>query len=119
MQIKNKLFYNWNLVRFIPEDALNGEKGDYRILSVVDDEDRELMIFLGKDDSNSHYEVRIYKGKPSDRYIPNEYDEVTSYEENDEYETFTFNKFEDALRFTDLIPYFHKELLNRQVRKTD
>ena len=90
-------------------------------LSVTDGNKFEFMIFLGKDDSNSCYEVRVYKSEPGDKYVPNEHDKVSRYEENDEYATFFFEEYEDAHRFTDMVgyllpntkKYLFKRFLNR------
>lgn len=88
MQMEKKLFCHWDLVRFVSEEHLKKEDGTFLTLSVTHGDKLELMIFLGKDDSNSDYEVRVYKSEPTDKYIPNENDNVKKYEENDEYATF-------------------------------
>lgn len=117
MQVKDKLFCHWDLVRFVSEDDLKKDDGTFTTLSVSDGDKLELMIFLGKDDSDSCYEVRVYKKKPDDKYVPNENDKVSRYEENDEYATFFFDKYEDANSFTYLIAYVHPEYKKRPVRK--
>ena len=117
MQVQDKVFCHWDLVRFISEKHLQKDDGTFMTLSVTDGEKLEFMIFLGKDDSNSGYEVRVYKSEPGDKYVPNEYDKVSRYEENDEYATFFFNTYEDAHSFTDSIGYLHPEYKKRPVEK--
>lgn len=117
MQVKNKLFCHWDFVRFVSEEHLKQDNGTFLTLSVTDGGKLELMIFLGKDDSDSGYEVRVYKSEPSDKYVPNNYDNVKRYEENDEYATFFFDEYEQAHNFTDLIGYMHPEYQKRPVKK--
>ena len=117
MQVEKKLFCHWDLVRFVSEEHLQQDDGTLLTLSVAEGEKLELMIFLGKDDSNSGYEVRVYKNEPGDKYIPNEDDKVSRYEENDEYATFFFDEYEDAHRFTYLLGYLHPEYKKRPVKK--
>ncbi len=117
MQVEKKLFCHWDLVRFITTGHLIQEDGTFLTLSITEGDKIELMIFLGKDDSTSDYEVRVYKSKPTDKYIPNEYDEVKRFEENDEYASFFFDEYSYALDFADSIGYMHPEYTTRPVRK--
>ena len=117
MQVKNKLFCHWDLVRFVSEEHLKQDDGTFLTLSVTDGDKLELMIFLSKDDSNSGYEVKVYKSEPSDKYVPNECDNVKRYEENDEYATFFFDKYEQAHSFVDSISYMHPEYKTRPVKE--
>ena len=117
MQVEKKLFCHWDLVRFITEEHLKQEDGTYLTLSVTNGDKVELMIFLGKDEASSDYEVRVYKSKPTDKYVPDKYDEVKRFEENDEYATFFFEKFEQAHHFTDLLGYVHPEYQERPCRE--
>lgn len=114
MQLEVKAFCHWDFVRFINEKSLV-HNGTFVTLSVTDSDRAELMIFLGKADNNSDYEVRVYKSKPTDKYIPNEYDNVKHYEENDEYATFIFENFEYALDFIDTLSYRHTEYKVRPI----
>lgn len=116
MQVERKVFCHWDLVRFIKEEVLKQDDGTFLTLSVTHGEKVELMIFLGKDDSTSDYEVRVYKGKPTDKYVPHKYDEVKRFEENDEYATFFFQEFDQALHFTELLGYVHPEYQGRPCR---
>ena len=109
MQLTKKLFCHWDLVRFVSESHLVGKDGTIFTLSVTEGKDIELMIFLEKDEKSSNYEVRVYKSKPTDIYIENDMDKVLRYEETDEYDTFFFEKFEDAHFFVDMLGYIHKE----------
>ena len=117
MQLTKKLLCHWDLVRFVSEAHLNGKDGTNFTLSVIDGKDIELMIFLEKDKESSNFEVRVYKSKPTDKYIPNDRDEVLRYEENDEYATFFFENFENAHIFVDMLGYVHKEYRVRPIRK--
>lgn len=117
MQVAKKLFCHWDLVRFVTEEDLKEEDGTFLTLSITDGGKFEYMIFLGKDDSNSGYEVRVYKSETSDKYVPNENDNVKRYEENDEYASFFFDEYEKAHEFADWLGYFHPEYKKRPVRK--
>ena len=117
MQVKDKFFCHWDLVRFVSEEHLQNDDGTFSTLSVTDGDKLELMIFLRKDDSNSCYEVKVYKNDPSNQYVKYEYDNINHYEENDEFATFYFNEYKDALNFTKLIPYVHPEYKKRPVKK--
>lgn len=117
MQVKDKLFCDWDLVRFVSEQHLIRDDGTFLTLSVVEGKKLELMIFLGKDDSNSGYEVRVYKSEPSDKYVPHEFDNVKRYEENDEYATFFFDEYEQAHSFVDMLGYVHNEYKTRPFRE--
>lgn len=115
--MEKKVYCHWDLVRFISEKHLKQEDGSFLTLSVTDGVKYELMIFLGKTDSN--YEVRVYKCESNGKYVPHETDRVKSFEENDECATFFFDKFEDAHEFTDMLGYFHQEYKVRPYRKIE
>lgn len=117
MQVKDKIFCHWDLVRFVSEKHLKKDDGTFLTLSVTDGGKLEFMIFLGKDDSNSGYEVRVYKSEASDKYIPNENDNVNRYEENDEYATFGFDKYSAARKFVELLGCMHPEYKKRPVKE--
>lgn len=116
MQEKNKLFCHWDFVRFVSEENLKQNDGTSLTLSVTDGK-LELMIFLGKDDFDSGYEVRVYKNKNSDKYVPNEEDNIKKYEEKDEYDTFFFDEYEEANKFLSMIGYIHPEYKIRPTRQ--
>ena len=116
MQVEKKMFCHFDLVRFVTEENLK-QDGRFLSLSVTDGEKQEFMIFLGKDEETSEYEVRVYKSEPGDKYIPNEMDNVKRFEENDEYATFIFEKYEQANRFADLLGYVHPEYRVRPSRR--
>jgi len=117
MQLEKKIFCHWDFVRFVSESDLQKEDGTFLTLSVSERNEFELMIFLGKDDSNSCYEVRVYKSKPTNTYVPHMYDNVSRYEENDEYATFFFENYEHAHRFIQMVGYRHPEYKKRPIRK--
>ena len=114
MQLDQKVFCHWDIVRFIKEENLL-KNGVFRTLSVTEGNSAELMIFLGKGDNDSDYEVRVYKNTPTDKYVPNECDNVKRYEENDEYATFIFEQFDDAHEFVDTLSYRHNEYRVRPI----
>ena len=77
----------------------------------------ELMIFLGKSDDKSEFEVIIYKSDKADKYIPNKYyDDVKRYEEYEDYISFFFSDFSSAHTFINLLTYMHPEFKKRPVR---
>lgn len=116
MQLERKLYCHWDLCRFVTEEHLIRDGG--YTLSVTDSNKYELMIFLGKADNSSGYEVRVYKARPTDKYVPHEFDnKVRRYEENDEYVTFFFDDYASAHEFTTLVMYMHKEFKTRPVQE--
>ena len=117
MQVQKKIFCHWDMVRFVSEKHLQTDDLTFSTLSVTDGNKLELMIFLGKDDSNSCYEVRVCKNEPGDKYVPNMYDNISRHEENDEYATFFFDKFEDARSFVEMLAYLHPEYKTRPVEE--
>ena len=119
MDLGNKAYCHWDLVRFIREEDLYDDNGSFRTLSVTDGSQYELMLFLGKDDTGKFFEVRVYKTEPSQVYIKNESDKVLFYDENDEYATFQFEDYEDALDFIDTISYRHEEYLTRPMKEIE
>ena len=119
MRIENKVLCHWDMIRFVKEEHLINKDGTQRVLSVSNGEAFEYMIFLGKDDSNTGYEVMVYKSEPTDKYIPRVEDKVNHFEENDEYISFFFNSFEDAHNFVERLPYFHEEYKVRPTRKIE
>lgn len=116
MQLKRKIYCHWDICRFVTEQHLLKDGG--YTLSVTESNKYELMIFLGKSDSGSGYEVRVYKAQPADNYVPHEFDNnVTRYEENDEYVTFFFENFEYAHEFVTISVHMHKEFKTRPVQE--
>ncbi|MBR5227452.1 MAG: hypothetical protein IKV94_02325 [Clostridia bacterium] len=78
----------------------------------------ELMIFLAlNDDKDGKYELRIYKNKSTDRYIPHKSDRIKFHEDNDEYATFLFDGLFDTLFFISNLSKNHKEYRERPWRK--
>ena len=117
MKMENKLYCHWDFVRFIQEKHLEDDTGKRSTLSVTHGDTVELMIFLGKADNDTDYEARIYKAETTDKYVPHENDKVKIYEENDEYATFIFEKFEYAHEFVDYLAAYHPEYIVRPTRK--
>ena len=120
MQLEKKLFCSWGWLRLVSEDYIKQKDRTYLTISLTESEDpnSELMIFLGKDRFNP-YEVRVYKNKPTDKYMPKEQDDVKKYEENDEYATFYFNKYEQAREFVYMLAFVHPEYKVRPSRKIE
>lgn len=119
MKIEKKLYCHWDLIRFVSENHLIQEDGSFLTLSVINDKCTELMIFLGKNDSNNDYEVRVYKNNKNDRYVPHKFDNIKDYSENGEYATFFFKEYEQAHEFVNNLGYIHKEYKIRPTRKIE
>ncbi len=117
MKNVKKVYCNWDLIRFVSEEVLMQEDGTFLTLSVIKDETTELMIFLGKNDSE--YEVMVYKANENDKYVPHEFDNVKSYSENEQYATFFFEEYEQAHEFINNLSYIHKEYKIRPTRKIE
>ena len=117
MKLENKLYCHWDYVRFVAEKHMKDDTGRQVTLSVTKGDTLELMIFLEKADNDTDYEVRVYKAETTDKYVSHEHDRVKSYEENDEYATFIFEKFEYAHEFVDCLSYRHPEYKGRPIRK--
>lgn len=79
----------------------------------------EFMIFLGKSDDNSEFEVRIYKASKYDKYVQNAQDHIKHYEDTEKYISFFFDKLSEACNFIFSIPKLHSEYKKRPLRKTD
>ena len=116
MQLNRKIFCHWDFCRFVTEEHLL-QDGGYT-LSLTDSNKYELMIFLGKADDYSGYEVIVYKAQSTDKYKPHEFDDkVTRYEENDDCVIFFFKNFSDAHEFVTIVMCSHDEFKTRPVRK--
>ena len=116
MQLKRKIYCHWDICRFVTEEHLLKDGG--YTLSVTESNKYEIMIFLGKNDDGSGYEVRVYKAHPTDKYVPHEFDNnVTRYEENEEYVAFFFEDYASANEFITLVIHVHKEFRRRPVRE--
>ena len=95
MQLEKKVFCHWDLVRFVSEKHLKRDDGVFWTLSVTE---------------GNEYE-------PTDKYVENKFDDVSHYEENDEFATFFFDTFEKAHDFVQLKIYMHPEYKHRPVQK--
>lgn len=118
MEPKNLVYCHWDLIRFITEEKMIID-GVFRTLSVTAEDVLELRMYLGKTDDGKFYEVRIYKTNPKQIYIHDVKDQILFYDENDEYATFQFEDFKDALDFLSTISYRHPEYRNRPMRKLE
>lgn len=117
MQLERKVYCHWDLVRFVKEDLLKNDDGTLMTLSVTDGAEHEIMLFLGKDDSSSQFEVRIYRCSANQKYIPHQSDHVLSFVKGKEYDTFFFENFNDAIDFLDTLSYRHEEYQMRPFKK--
>lgn len=116
MQLEKKIYCHWDICRFVTEEHVL-QDGGYT-LSVTESNKYELMIFLGKSDNGCEYEVRVYKAASTDKYVPHEFDDkVKRHQENDEYVTFFFENFKDALEFVTVVIYVHEEFKRRPVEE--
>lgn len=113
MKFVNKMYWNWSVFNFLKETDMLKE--DITI-SVIED-NFELMIFFAI--NNGKYEIKINKVSPTDKYIPNEEDNIKEYTENDEYIIFLFENFEFAHKFIISLPYLHSEYKNRPIKKIE
>ena len=116
MQFEKKFYCYWDMVRLVPEEYLKKPDGSFLTLSVTDGSITEYMVFLGKDEDSSEYEVRIYKSNPNDKYVPSNADNVKRYVENDEFTSFYFDNYHDAHYFTYMFGFIHKEFAVRPIR---
>lgn len=116
MDNKKSILCHWDLVRFIKKEHLVDAMGVNRVLSVCDGKRIELMIFLGKEENGENYEVRVYKAKAKDKYVPKTYDNILSYTECDEYVSFFFDEFHKGISFIEFLPS-HPEYRERPVRE--
>lgn len=117
MEKRKKLYCHHDYVRFVTEEKLIESVGENGVLSVSEGKKFELMIFLGKEENSDQYEVRVYKSRPKNKYIPHPEDKQISYIENDKYASFFFNNFGEGINFITMIPYIHKEYRIRVVRR--
>ena len=76
------------------------------------------MIFIAKEEKGENYEVRVYKAKPEDNYVPHKSDKILKVYETDEYASFIFESFDNAIEFVVFIPVLHTEYHERPVRET-
>ena len=116
MLFKEKFYWTWNRISELTEKMLMRDDGSFLTLSVTSSCLQEIMIFLGKEPGVKEYEVRVYKVKPGFVFAPNAYDEFVRYEENEEFDTFFFEKFEKARDFIDIIPSDYPEYRIRPYR---
>lgn len=119
MENRKKILCHWDIVRFIKEDKFVQECGPDAVISVCEGKRTELMIFLGKEENGENYEVRVYKAKPTDKYVPQPNDNILRYEENDEYASFFFDSFEKGTTFIEFLGPIHQEYHVRPVRVID
>lgn len=116
MDNRKKILCHWDLIRFITEEMFVSAVGTSGVLSACEGKRTELMIFLGKEENGTNYEVRVYKAKPTDKYVSYLADKIVRYEENDEYASFFFSTFSDGASFIELLLMLHDEYRVRPVR---
>lgn len=119
MQLDKKIYCHWDLCRFLSEEHLLEDDCLHTIsvIDIIENNKVELMIFLGKDEQSSDYEVRIYKLRETDKYIKNKRDKSKRCEENDEYVRFFFEEFDLARDFLNMFSILHPEFKMRPLKK--
>jgi len=117
LELRNKLLCRWDLLRLVREDQIRKADGTFFTLSVIDENQMELMIFLDACEDELDYEVRIYKSEPDEKYVPDKDDKVERYEENEEYASFIFLDFLSASEFIQTLSCFHPEFQKRPARE--
>lgn len=116
MKFEKIVYCHWDLVRFVTEENLKSYDSGPMTISVTDSTKKELMIFLGKNDTSDGYEVRVHKCKENGQYVPSDFDRVHEYVAGKDFDTFFFDEYELARDFVDTLPYHHKEYQVRPVR---
>jgi len=99
------------LLREVPESDFNR----FDRISIVDNHQVEQQIFLYKNEDTSEYEVRIYKLKATDTYMPNLSLGFKRYFANDEFASFFFETYYFACLFIAKLAESHPESLIRPV----
>lgn len=101
-----------HLLREVEESALT----QCGRISIVDNHQVEQNIFIYANEDSSEYEVRIYKFKPTDTYMPiNLNITLKRYVANNEFASFFFRKFYSACQFIAKLAEAHPESLIRPV----
>lgn len=116
MQLNNMIYCNSAVFSiFVTEELL--QKKNYSV-SITDYYNLiEYMIFLGKKDDDSCYEVIIYKANQDNIYIPHNLDKIENFEETEEYIIFYFENFEFAHEFIETLFCRHPEYIERPIRE--
>lgn len=105
MKFEKQLICHSAFLQLLTEEDL--DKQD--CISVVDDNQYPLMIFLGKAGNGNEFEVRIYKANPADTYVHlARNSNLSRYESNDEFTTFVFKDFISARHFLITLQDFKK-----------
>ena len=117
MKDRKKIFCELDIVRFLPKDKFEESVGKEGALSVSHGTKTEIMIFFGKEEKGENYEVRVYKAKPENKYVPHACDACVGYEENDEYASFFFDDYYDGRSFIEFLFQLHEEYRERPVRR--
>ena len=116
--IMNKKIYCYiGITKAIKKKALCVDKNYYSFFTIINKVKMQLMIYLGRDDYDTCFEVKVIKSSPSDKYIPHECDPVSWFSEKDEYVSFYFDVFEYAVEFVNTFFERHKELSKRPMQK--
>ena len=114
------LVWSWDLVRFLNESELKKEDGTFKKLSVATGiTPKEVYIYMEKDTCSSGFKVTVYKAKPENTYVSYRCDKVKAVEETDKCTVFSFENFESARNFVDMLAYKHPEYQERPVSITE
>lgn len=127
MNLNEKVYFNYNQLRFVTEENFKTVDGKFETISLTTSlvtkeepmkiQNYEIMVFIGKETKDSDFKVIIYRSNPDDKYICCGIDNANGYEENDEYTSIFFNTFEDVKKFLSLPHYLHTEFMKRPLRK--
>lgn len=99
MESRKSILCHYDMVRFITETDLINAVGEGGVISACIGKRTEIMMFLGKALNGENYEVRVYKFKSSDSYVPRAQDGVLRYSETEEYTSLFFDTFEKGALF--------------------
>lgn len=127
MNLNEKVYFNYNQIRFVTEENFKTSDGSFETISLTTSlvtkeepmkiQNYEIMVFIGKETKDSDYEVRIYRNNSDDKYVCCGIDNANRYEENDDYTSIFFDTFEDVKKFLSLPYYLHTEFMKRPLRK--
>ena len=116
MEIKRKLLCTFQNFQSLSEEVFTNHNVVFSTVSLTFG-NQELMIFIDNDRENRRYNVRIYKDKATDSYVPHIEDNAIGYYETEKYTTIFFTDFSLVKKFVAKLAYNHKEYQKRPIRK--
>ena len=115
MQFGNKLLIHEEFAYVVVESDLR----HCDCISLANEQKVEQMIFLGRVEDYTGYEVRVCKANPSDTYVIHEDDtNLKKHESNDKFASFFFDDFVSARHFLVNLKKNHPEYSVRPVAKS-